>query len=116
MQPVEKYGLDLGNSVAIRVAQQRDAICGRHSRAGLRHHLFHHLGLHALVFFGTLGCITLGHQHVAVRERVQPARMREVTRERSHRETLGRGRFHARRPAFRRRDLHDRNELLAGLG
>ncbi len=111
----EKRTLELRDAIAVRIAQQRDAIGRRHGRAGLGHHLLLHRALDALAIFRTRRRGGFGHQHIAVRQGVQPARMLEAAGEGVHLDTGRRRRLHVRRPALGFRDLHHRDGLLLGL-
>jgi len=77
VQALQEDAACFGRAVTVAVTQQRDAVGARYAGAGLRHHQFHHPALDALAFFGPRRRIGLGHQHIAVGQHLQPARVIE---------------------------------------
>ena len=100
----------LGATVAIAVAQQGDAVGAWHAGAGLLHRGLLHPGLDALAARGPGRCVGLGHQHVAIGQHVQPARVVQAARECIDREPGGGDGRGAGRPARGRRDLQRRDQ------
>ena len=74
-QAVEKHRVQRCHAVAIGVAQQRDAIRTRRRAAGLRLEVLEEGTLDSLRVVRSRRRVRLGHQHVAVRQDVQPPRM-----------------------------------------
>ena len=75
LSPVRNAASHLGDAVAVRVAQQRDAVGAGHRAAGLLLVALEEPALDALVVLGPRRRVGLGHEHVAVRQHVEPARM-----------------------------------------
>jgi len=92
---------------ATGAAQQHDPVGARHARAGALHHELHYLlakpADDALVLVVLRGRIAFGHQQIAVRQRVEPARMLEPGSEGAHREA-----FRSCRHVLARALLHGR--------
>jgi hypothetical protein len=116
VQPREEYRACLRDAVAVSVAQQRDAVGALLPGAGDLHEDLHEEALDGLALLGTLGRVRFGHQHVAVRQHVQPARMLEAAREGLHREPRRCDGLHALRPADRGRHVGRGNELALRRG
>src|ERR1700733_6673707 len=73
--------------------QKRNAVSARsRARTGALHHELMYLAAHPFAVFRLLRCFTLGHQHVAVGQGIQPARMLKPTGERADAETRCRAR------------------------
>ncbi len=87
VQVRKEHRADFCLAIAIRIAQQRDAIGRRHAATGPAHDFFHHPRPDALALFSLGWCIALGHQHVAVGQHINPARMIEPGGQRRYRET-----------------------------
>ncbi|SOZ09699.1 protein of unknown function (plasmid) [Cupriavidus taiwanensis] len=104
----------VGNAVAVAVAQQRDAVGAGRAGAGALHHHLHDPALDALAVVGLGRRIALGHQHVAVGQHIDPARMVQLVGKRRHRHAFRRHRALARGPADGRRDLDGGNRGLVG--
>ena len=110
----EKRRLRLGLAVAVRIAQQRDAVGARNRGAGPAHAHLHEPARNAS--YSRLGRgIALGDEHVAIGQHVEPARMVEPGGEGLHREARGRLWGDAVRPALgagqydgRQKGLHRR--------
>ncbi len=107
VRPVEKGERSLGDAVAVRVAQQGDAVGARHRRSGLAHEHPHEEALDPAA--AGAGRRRRGgalrHQHVAVRQREQPARMIEAGGEGVDAEARRGDRRGAGRPAGRLGDV-----------
>ncbi len=110
-QPFEEGGTALRDAVAVAVAQQGDPVRARHAGAGARHHLLHDPALDAAaVFLGRR--VGLGDEHVAVRQHVKPARMRQAGRVRRDRQAARGSGPRARRPADGGCDVDGRKDGL----
>jgi hypothetical protein len=72
----------------IGVAQERDAIGALPAAARLLLEQLHEVGLHALLSSGRSGALLSAHQHVAIGQHVDPARMHEVRDQRVDLESL----------------------------
>uniref|UniRef100_A0A0N4ZJL1 LEPR-XLL domain-containing protein n=1 Tax=Parastrongyloides trichosuri TaxID=131310 RepID=A0A0N4ZJL1_PARTI len=118
VQPLDEGGAGVGHAVLVAVTQQGDAVGAGHSGAGLAHDAALEPAADAAAVAGLrLGRrVGLGHQHVAVGQHVQPARVVQPDREGVDRQTLRRDRGAAFGPAHGGGDL-DRGDLLRpGLG
>ena len=85
----EEDAARLGNSVAVGVAQQRDAVGARHAGAGpfLKLLVDESLDARGVVRLGR--CVAFGDQHVAVRQHIDGAGMIEPAGEGIHRHAAG---------------------------
>ncbi|MNY25631.1 hypothetical protein D3C86_1594270 [compost metagenome] len=90
----------------VAVAQQGDAVRAGHAGTGAFHGFFHHPAVNTLAVVGFGRGIGLGHQHVAVGQHVQPARVVEPFGESSHLRALGGDWLGALGPAGGRGDVH----------
>ena len=104
-QVLEVDRLHLGDAVPVGVAQQRDPVRALHARARPIHDLAGDPGLHAGEFSVGGRRVALGHQHVAVRQGVEPARVVEPLGEGRDRQAGGGRGLGALRPARGRRDV-----------
>ena len=115
MQPLDEHGPRLHDAIAVGIAQQRDAIGARCGRAGPLHEELHRPAPDAATAgVGAGWRIGLGHQHVAVRQNIDPARMVQPVGERGDGQARRRDRRRALRPAYGRSDVHGRDEGLVG--
>jgi hypothetical protein len=112
VQSRQELGLHLRDAVAVGITQQGDAIGRRHYRARLLHVLLHEGAADSLAVLGSFGCGGFGDQHVAVRQRVHPARVLQAAGKRVDLYARGCGGFHAGRPPPGLGDLHHRNGFL----
>ncbi len=81
VQPLQEHLLDFGHPVAIRVAQQRDAVCAGPRGAGAFHRADH--GVVKDVPHDLSGLVRgLGDEYVAIGQYVDPSRMLQTGRER----------------------------------
>ena len=109
MQAVEEHGAGVDDAVAVGIAQQGDAIGARHPGAGALQEEPHRPAFDAAAALAG-GGIGLGHQHVAVRQHMKPARMIQPVGEGRDAQGLAGHRRGAFGPAFGRRDLHGRDQ------
>ncbi|PAV92579.1 hypothetical protein WR25_24971 [Diploscapter pachys] len=114
VQPGHEDMAFLGNAIAVRIAQQRDAIGRGHARARLVEQAAHDPGFDPAAFAGRR--IGFGDQHVAVGQAIQPARMIEAARERLHRQARGGGGRFVALPADDIGDLDGGQRLVARFG
>ncbi len=118
-QAADELRTHLCHAVAIGIAQQGDAIGARHRRAGLFHHRALHLLAQPAAGFGIFGLGRLGrfgHQHIAVGQHVDPARVIQIARKRCNLQIVGRDGLGIGCPAFDRRHLDGGNQTLHRLG
>src|ERR1051325_443697 len=101
MKTVEEHGSRLGNSIAVAVTEQRDAIGTRYGCPRDLREVRLDLRAQTLALVWPRRRVRLRHQHVAVRQHVQPARMVELGRELRHIEPCGNGRLASSRPPDR---------------
>ena len=110
VQPFEKDGPGFGDAVAVGVAQQRDAIGARRIGAGAAHDHLRDPALDAPGIVGLRRRVGLGHQHIAIRQDKERARMIEPGGERIDRHSAGGDRFAAGGPADRFGDIDRRDQ------
>ena len=111
----QEHGPQLRLAVPVGVPQQRDAVGAGHRPAGLLLEPLEEPAPDPLVVLGPRGRVGLGHEHVAVREHVQPARVVQASGERRHGRSLRGHRLARRGPAFRRDDVDQRDERRVRL-
>ena len=104
IEPLEQSAAHLRDTVAVGVAQQGNAVGAGHAGAGARHHLVHDPHAQA-VAVGPAGRVGFGHEHVAVGQHVQPARVIELVGECHHLRARRGHRRCAAAPAAGRGDL-----------
>ena len=114
MQPLDEHRARLHDAIAVGIAQERDAIGARWRGAGPLHEQLHRPAPHAAAAVGAGRRIGLGHQHVAVRQDIDPARMIQPVGEQGDAHALRRDRRSALRPTHGRSDIHGRDEGLVG--
>ena len=111
IEPGQEWALDLGDPVAVAIAQERDAVGACRScatRALLEE--AHEPRLETIAFLGPRRRVGLGDEDVAIRQHIEPARMIEILGEgRNLQATSGGGRSSGG-PALRRRDVDGRDE------
>ena len=105
----------LRDSIAVGIAQQRDTVGAGDRSAGAAKHQPRDPAHDAALLLPPRRGVGLRHQHVAVRQHIEPARMIEPGRQGVDRETLGRNRHAAVGPADRRRDIDGRDHGLVRL-
>ena len=121
---LQEHFLDFSHTIVVGVAQQRNAVGARGTGAGALHDHAHHFvpdlceqPVAAILGFLRLGRrIALGHEHVAVGQHIDPARMVEPARQRCHREAAGRRRPGGVGPTDGGRDVDGRDQRLVGSG
>ena len=106
VQPVEEHIADLGDAVAVRVAEKRDAVRARTDGGGALDRAEHGVVEKGLDRHGLHQ--RLGDQHFAARQHMDPARVLEAARKRIDLEPRGGGRRLPLRPPFRGRHLEGR--------
>ncbi len=106
----QEHGPQLRLAVPVGVPQQRDAVGAGHRPAGLLLESLEEPASDPLVVLGPRGRVGLGHENVAVREHVQPARVVQASGERRHGRSLRGHRLARRGPAFRGDDVDERDE------
>ena len=99
----------------VGIAQQGNAVRARHAGASAVHDFFHHPAAHAFGIVRLGRCIGLGHQHVAVGQHVEPARMIQAFGERGHLGTGGGDGLGAFGPADGRGDIDGGDQRLVRL-
>ena len=104
----------LGDAVAVRVTEQRDAVRRGHAGAGLLQQQPHDEALDTAAV--ARGAVRFGDQHVAVGQAVEPARMVEAACERLDRQPGGGGGGFVALPADDVGDLHRGQRLVARFG
>ncbi len=112
VQPFQQHRAQVRHSVTIGVAQQRDAVGAGHTSARPFHHQAHQPTLDALGVFGLGRSVGLRHQHIAVGQHMQPARVVQAAGERGHARARRRLRRRTGRPTLGGRDIHGRNQRL----
>ena len=106
VQAFEEDASGLGDAVAVGVAQQRDAVGARRRRRRRASCTsFVHPAPDALAVIRLRRRVGFGHQHVAVRQHIDRARMIEPGRERVDGHAVGGDRLAAVRPADGGRDI-----------
>ena len=115
VEPGQEDGPQLRLAVPVGVPQQRDAVGAGHRPAGLLLEPLEEPASDPLVVLGPRGRVGLGHENVAVREHVQPARVVQASGERRHGRSLRGHRLARRGPAFRRDDVDQRDERRVRL-
>ena len=89
IQSLQKYSACFRDAVAIRIAQQGDAISACYTRTGTFHHPFHNLALDACAVFRLGRRIGFGNQHIAVGKHIEPAWVIEAGCKGVHRKASG---------------------------
>ena len=112
----EQHAALVGPTLPRAVAQQGDAVGAGRACASARHHQAHHPAANAAGVVGLGRRVGLGHQHVAVGQHEQPARVVEPLREGLHLHAGAGLRHHARRPAHGRGDVDGGNQRGPRLG
>ncbi|MNU93079.1 hypothetical protein D3C71_830110 [compost metagenome] len=118
----QEHLLHLGQAVAVGVAQQGDAVGAGHAGARAAHDLAHdpvaHRGDRAAgaAAFGFGRLVALGHQHVAVGQGVDPARVVQPARQRRHAQAFGGGGRGGVGPADGGRHVDGGDQRLVRIG
>jgi len=110
VQPFEQHRTQIGHAVSVGVAQQCDAVRAGYAGTRALHDQAHHPADDSLAVFGLGRSVGLGHQHVAVGQRIKPARVVEAGREGGHAQAGGGLRCGAGGPALRRCDVDGRDQ------
>ena len=112
MEVLQKNRPRLRGPIAILIAQQGDAVGALDAGAGASHDMLHEPAAKPAHRFAW--AVGFRHQHVAVRQHIQPARMIETAGIRRDAEAPARHRHAAVLPPRRRRDIQRRNQRLPG--
>ncbi len=96
------------DAVAVRVAQQRDAVCARNASTGTLHGFLHDPALDAFAVLGLRWRVGLCDQDIAVGQDIEPARMIEAVRIGRDRESCSRRRRGTHWPTPGRGDVDGR--------
>ena len=110
---MQKHRAQVDHAVMVAVAQQGDAVGAGHAGTGAGHDLAGNPAFKAKTAVSGRR-IAFRHQHIAIGQHIQPARMVEVFGKGAD---LGAGRgrgFAARRPAHGRGDVHRRQQPRIG--
>ena len=116
MKVFQKRRYHFGPAIAIGIPQQANPVGRRHACAGNAHHPFHSDALDALTVIGFGWRIAFGHQHIAIGQHLQPARMVQPGSQRRDGQTRHRHGHFTRRPAFGRSNVDRGNQCLARRG
>jgi len=103
---MQKGGAGFGHAIAIGIAQQGDAVGRWHTGTGALHHQLHDPAFDALGVLGLGRRVALGHQHVAVGQHLQPARVVKPGGQRGHAQAVHWRGAGVSGPALRRRNVH----------
>jgi hypothetical protein len=112
VQVRQEDGTNVRHAVAVRVAQERDAIRGGHRASSLLLKIFEEESLYAFSVIRPFWSVRFRDEYVAIRKDVEPARMVESTGESAYSQSVG-GRWRSvRRPARSSHDVYDGDERV----
>jgi hypothetical protein len=112
----DEYRASFRHAITVLVAQQRDPVGAGHACARPTHDFFHDETTDALAVLRFGRRVGFGHQHIAVGEHVQPARMVKAFGERCHLSARGCLWPAALGPTHCGGDVDSRDQGLIGLG
>ena len=109
-EPVDEDAPVVGDTVAIRIAQQCDPVGTRRSCARLRHEHLHEPAPDAFAVIRLRGRVGFGNQYVAIGQHMNPPRMIQAFGKTRYRHTRCHYGLRPGRPAFGCRDVDGRND------
>ena len=113
-QPGQEGRLRFGDAIAIVIAQQRDTV-GAWTSAPACFEQAHEQAAEAETLIRLRRCVAFGHQHIAVGQHMQPARMIQPGGKFVHRHSVGGLGHSALRPWRRLGDVYGRQQRRVRL-